>query len=97
MYETSSLRAAVECKKMRRKANARAGGRSQPRYLRQLPLPWTAGIEATTFTVALRPLGRESGTTVKMAHSAMLMAIAAGKKKKGQEDARKLADLPRCD
>ena len=41
----------------------------------------------------LKPLARE----VKVAHPAMLKAIAASKKKNDKVDARKIADLLRCD
>src|SRR6202795_3054466 len=66
-------------------------------WMRQLPQPWTAGMEATMFTGSIYDHLVESGATVKVAHSAMLKAIAAGKKKNDQVDARKIADLLRCD
>jgi transposase len=63
----------------------------------QLPAPWIAAMEATLFTGwvydFLRPLGHE----VKVAHPAMLKAISASKKKNDKVDARKIADLLRCD
>jgi transposase len=40
---------------------------------------------------------RAFGGTVKVAHSMMLRAISAGKRKNDQVDAQKLADLLRCD
>lgn len=66
-------------------------------WMRQLPQPWTAGMEATMFTGWIYDHLVQSGATVKVAHSAMLKAIAAGKKKNDQVDARKIADLLRCD
>ena len=62
-----------------------------------LPLPWVAGLEATMFTAWIYDHLREQGGTVKVAHSAMLLAIAAGKRKNDRIDARKIADLLRCD
>jgi transposase len=40
---------------------------------------------------------RAQGDSVKVAHSMMLQAIAAGKRKNDRVDARKIADLLRCD
>jgi transposase len=66
-------------------------------WRQQLPQPWMAGLEATMFTGWIYDhLGSESAQ-VKVAHSAMLQAIAAGKKKNDRVDARKIADLLRCD
>ena len=54
-------------------------------------------MEATLFTGwvydHLKPLAQE----LKVAHPAMLKAIAASKKKNDKVDARKIADLLRCD
>ena len=59
--------------------------------------PWVGAMEATLFTGwiydELRPLAQE----LKVAHPAMLKAIAASKKKNDRVDARKIADLLRCD
>ena len=66
-------------------------------WMRKLPQPWTAGMEATMFTGWIYDHLESGGATVKVAHSAMLKAIAAGKKKNDQVDARKIADLLRCD
>jgi len=59
--------------------------------------PWWGAMEATLFTGwvydHLKPLARE----LKVAHPAMLKAIAASKKKNDKVDARKIADLLRCD
>ena len=57
---------------------------------------WIAAMEATLFTSwvyeQLRPHARE----VKVAHPAMLKAIAAWKRRNDQVDARHIADLLRC-
>lgn len=61
------------------------------------PRPWVGAMEATLFTGwvydHLKPLAHE----LKVAHPPMLKAIAASKKKNDQVDARKIADLLRCD
>ena len=66
-------------------------------WMRQLPHPWMAGMEATLFTGWIYDHLESCGATVKVAHPAMLHAIAAGKKKNDRVDARKIADLLRCD
>jgi transposase len=59
--------------------------------------PWWGAMEATLFTGwvydDLKPRAQE----LKVAHPAMLKAIAASKKKNDKVDARKIADLLRCD
>jgi transposase len=59
--------------------------------------PWVGALEATLFTGwiydHLRPFAQE----LKVANPAMLKAIAASKKKNDEVDARKIADLLRCD
>src|ERR1700730_12712345 len=66
-------------------------------WLRLLPEPWMAGMEATLFTGWIYDHLVSVGAVVKVAHPAMLQAIAAGKKKNDRVDARKIADLLRCD
>jgi hypothetical protein len=56
-----------------------------------------AGMEATLFTGWIYDHLVSGGSLVKVAHPAMLQAIAAGKKKNDRVDARKIADLLRCD
>jgi transposase len=59
--------------------------------------PWIGALEATLFTGwiydHLRPFAQE----LKVANPAMWKAIAASKKKNDKVDARKIADLLRCD
>jgi transposase len=62
-----------------------------------MPQPWSAGMEATMFSAWIYDHLRAHGATVKVAHSPMLRAIAAGKRKNDRLDARKIADLLRCD
>jgi len=66
-------------------------------WMRQLPDPWIAGMEATLFTGWIYDHLISGGAVVKVAHPAMLQAIAVGKKKNDRVDARKIADLLRCD
>jgi transposase len=66
-------------------------------WAKQRSRPWWGAMEATLFTGwiydHLKPWAQE----LKVAHPAMLKAIAAAKKKNDQLDARKIADLLRCD
>jgi transposase len=59
--------------------------------------PWVGAMEATLFTGwiydHLRPYAKE----LKVGHPLMMKAIAASKKKNDRVDARKVADLLRCD
>jgi transposase len=48
-------------------------------WMRQLPQPWIAGMEATLFTGWIYDHLVSGGAMVKVAHPAMLQAIAAGK------------------
>ncbi len=65
-------------------------------WIRDLPKSCTVGMEATMFTSWLYDYVTDSGIAVKVAHPAMLQAIFAGKRKNDTLDARKLADLLRC-
>jgi transposase len=66
-------------------------------WLASLPQPWTAALEATIFTGWIYDHLKPHAAAVKVAHPAMLKAIAASKKKNDEVDARKIADLLRCD
>jgi transposase len=65
-------------------------------WAKQRSRPWWGAMEATLFTGwvydHLKPLAQE----LKVAHPAMLKAIAASKKKNDKVDARKISDLLRC-
>jgi transposase len=63
----------------------------------EVPKPCMAGMEATMFTGWVYDHLVSCRIPVKVAHSAMLKAIATGKKKNDQVDARKISDLLRCD
>ncbi|MGI8958329.1 MAG: IS110 family transposase [Bryobacteraceae bacterium] len=65
-------------------------------WRKHLPDAWMAGMEATMFTGWIYDHLVSNGVAVKVGHAAMLKAVAAGKKKNDRVDARKLADLLRC-
>src|ERR1700739_2389471 len=65
--------------------------------LESMPQPWSGGLHETMFSAWIYDHIRAQGGTVKVAHSTMLKAIAAGKRKNDRLDARKIADLLRCD
>ena len=59
--------------------------------------PWTGALEATLFTGWIYDFLKPHAAALKVAHPAMLKAIAASKKKNDRIDAKKIADLLRCD
>lgn len=59
--------------------------------------PWCGAMEATLFTGWVYDHLKSRAQELKVAHPAMLKAIAASKKKNDKVDARKIADLLRCD
>jgi transposase len=66
-------------------------------WMKKLPQPWTAAMEATIFTGWVYDHLLPHATQVKVAHPLMLRAIAASKKKNDRIDAGKIADCLRCD
>ena len=64
--------------------------------LAEVPAPCVVGLESTLFTAWVYDHLTAKGISVKVAHPAMLKAIFAGKRKNDEIDARKLADLLRC-
>ena len=66
-------------------------------WMKTLPQPWTAAMEATIFTSWIYDHLLPHAATVKVAHPLMLRAIAAAKKKNDRIDANKIADCLRCD
>src|SRR5947208_12681940 len=66
-------------------------------WLKTLPQPWTAAMEATIFSGWIYDHLKPHAAAVKVAHPLMLRAIAAAKKKNDRIDAGKLADCLRCD
>jgi transposase len=66
-------------------------------WAQQRQEPWRGAMEATLFSAwiydALQPFAAE----LQMGHPALMKAIGASKKKNDKLDARKIADLVRCD
>src|ERR1700674_3693709 len=67
------------------------------RWMRTLPQPWTAAMEATVFTGWIYDHLQPHAAALKVAHPLMLRAIAAAKKKNDRIDASKICDCLRCD
>jgi transposase len=65
-------------------------------WLKTLPQPWSAAMEATLFTGWIYDHLKPHAASLKVAHPLMLRAIAASKKKNDRVDAGKIADLLRC-
>lgn len=66
-------------------------------WMKTLPQPWTAAMEATIFTGWTYDHLLPHAARVKVAHPLMLRAIATAKKKNDRIDADKIADCLRCD
>ena len=66
-------------------------------WMKILPQPWTVAIEATIFNGWICAHLLPHAKQVKVAHSLLLRAIAAAKKKNDRIDAGKIADCLRCD
>jgi transposase len=60
------------------------------------PEPWRGAMEATLFSGWIYDTLKPYGERLEMGHPAMMKAITAGKKKSDRIDARKIADLLRC-
>jgi transposase len=58
--------------------------------------PWQAALEATLFSGWIYDTLQPYASQLQMGHPAMMKAIAASKKKNDQLDARRIADLVRC-
>lgn len=58
--------------------------------------PWQAALEATLFSGWIYDTLQPYASQLQMGHPAMMKAIAASKKKNDRLDARKIADLVRC-
>jgi len=71
--------------------------RDLDRWTATLRRPWTGALEATLFTGWIYDHLKPRAAALKVAHPAMLKAIAASKKKNDRIDATKIADLLRCD
>ena len=67
------------------------------RWMKTLPQPWAAAMEATIFTGWIYDHLLPHAAELKVAHPLMLRAIALAKKKNDRIDAGKIADCLRCD
>ena len=67
------------------------------RWMKTLPQPWSAAMEATMFTGWIYDHLKPHAAVLKVAHPLMLRAIAAAKKKNDRIDANKICDCLRCD
>jgi len=67
------------------------------RWLKTLPQPWSAAMEATMFTGWIYDHLKPHAAALKVAHPLMLRAIALAKKKNDRIDAGKICDCLRCD
>jgi len=59
-------------------------------------VPWSGAMEATLFSGWIYDLLQPFAAELRMGHPAMMKAIGASKKKSDSLDARKIADLVRC-
>ncbi len=66
-------------------------------WMKTLPQPWSAAMEATMFTGWIYDHLQPHAAALKVAHPLMLRAIAAAKKKNDRIDASKICDCLRCD
>jgi transposase len=62
------------------------------RWMKTLPQPWTAAMEATIFTGWIYNHLKPHAAALKVAHPLMLRAIAAAKKRNDRIDATKICD-----
>jgi transposase len=67
------------------------------RWMKTLPQPWSAALEATMFSGWIYDHLKPHAAALKVAHPLMLRAIAAAKKKNDRIDASKICDCLRCD
>jgi len=66
-------------------------------WMKTLPKPWTAAMEATMFTGWIYDQLMPHAAALKVAHPLMLRAIADATKKNDRIDAGKICDCLRCD
>jgi transposase len=66
-------------------------------WMKTLPQPWSAAMEATMFTGWIYDHLKPHAAALKVAHPLMLRAIAAAKKKNDRIDAGKICHCLRCD
>ena len=64
------------------------------RWMKTLPQPWSAAMEATMFTGWIYDHRKPHAAALKVAHPLMLRVIAAAKKKNDRIDANKICGCP---
>jgi transposase len=74
----------------------RATRRSLEQWARQRQEPWHGAMEATLFSGWIYDTLKPFAAELQMGHPAMMKAIGASKKKSDKLDARKTADMVRC-
>jgi len=67
------------------------------RWMKTLPQPWSAAMEATMFSGWIYDHLKPHAAELKVAHPLVLRHIAAAKKKNDRIDANKICDCLRCD
>jgi transposase len=67
------------------------------RWMKTLPQPWSAALEATMFSGWIYDQLKPHAAALKVAHPLMMRAIAAAKKKNDRIDANKICDCLRGD
>jgi transposase len=67
------------------------------RWMKALPQPWSAAMEATMFSGWIYDHLKPHAASLKVAHPLMLRAIAAAKRKNDRIDANRICDCLRCD
>lgn len=67
------------------------------RWVASLDGPWVGAMEATLFTGWIYDFLKPYAKELKVGHPLLMRAIGASKKKNDKLDARKIADLLRCD
>lgn len=82
---------------MIKKGTIRATRTTLKEWMKKLPQPWTAAMEATLFTGWIYDFLKPHASKIMVAHPEMLKAITAAKKKNDIADAEKITDLLRVD
>lgn len=75
----------------------RATHQTLRQWAQQRTEPWHGAMEATLFSGWIYDVWKPYAAELQMGHPAMMKAIGASKKKNDKLDARKIADLVRCD
>jgi len=65
-------------------------------WARKRTAPWHGAMEATLFSAWIYDVLKPYAAKLEMGNPAMMKAISAGKKKNDRVDARKIADMVRC-